>query len=59
VVDAGSAGPGQPGFLPLLIPRPVATDGRDLDLLDPLRAFVEERYVTLSTVEGWVIYVRR
>ena len=59
VVDAGSSGPGQPGFVPLLIDRPVATDGRDLDLLDPIRRFVAERYQLTETVAGWPIYVLR
>jgi hypothetical protein len=59
VVDVGSNAPGQPGFLPLLIERPIATDGRDLDLLDPLRAFVAERYELAATVAGWPIYVLR
>jgi hypothetical protein len=57
VVDAGSTAPGQPGFLPLLIDRPVATDGRDLDLLGPLRAFVAAHYHLAETVAGWPIYV--
>ncbi len=56
VVDAGSDAPGQPGFLPLLVDRPISTDGRDLDLLDPLRAFVSEHYVLVDTVAGWPIY---
>jgi hypothetical protein len=59
VVDAGSNAPGQPGFLPLLIDRPIATDGRDLDLLDPLRAFVASHYRLAATVSGWPIYVLR
>jgi hypothetical protein len=59
VVDAGSNAPGQPGFLPLLIDRPIATDGRDLDLLDPLRAFVASRYRLAATIAGWPIYVLR
>ena len=59
VVDAGSDSPGAPGFLPLLIPRPVLTDGRDLDLLDPLRAFVAANYELAATVEGWPVYVLR
>jgi hypothetical protein len=59
VVDAGSSAPGQPGFLPLLIARPIATDGRDLDLLDPLRTFVAANYRLASTVAGWPIYVLR
>ena len=57
VVDAGSVAPGQPGFLPLLIDRPITTDGRDLDLLDPLRALVAEHYLLIDTVAGWPIYV--
>ena len=56
VVDAGSDAPGQPGFLPLLVDRPISTDGRDLDLLDPLRTFVSEHYVLVDTVAGWPIY---
>jgi hypothetical protein len=59
VVDAGSASPGAPGFLPLLIPRPVASDGRNLDILDPLRAFVADGYELDRIVAGWVLYVRR
>jgi hypothetical protein len=59
IVDAGSSAPGQPGFLPLLIDRPIATDGRDLDLLDPLRSFVMERYDLAATVAGWPIYLLR
>jgi hypothetical protein len=59
IVDAGSSAPGQPGFLPLLIHRPIATDGRDLDLLDPLRSFVRERYDLATTVAGWPVYVLR
>lgn len=58
VVDAGSSAPGAPGFLPLLIDRPLATDGRDLDLLDPLRAFVADAYELADIVEGWPVYRR-
>jgi 4-amino-4-deoxy-L-arabinose transferase-like glycosyltransferase len=56
VIDAGSPAPGEPGFLPLLIPRPVATDGRDLDLLQPLRDFIKQRYTQVAIVDGWVVY---
>lgn len=56
VVDAGSRALGEPGFPPLLIKRPSSTDGRDLDLLDPLRIFVAERYELVEVVEGWPIY---
>lgn len=59
VVDAGSSAPGEAGFLPLLIDRPVASDGRDLDLLNPLRSFVLRRYELAATVAGWPIYVLR
>jgi hypothetical protein len=59
VVDAGSTAPGQPGFLPLLLDRPIATEGRDLDLLDPLRTFVAAHYRLAATVSGWPIYVLR
>lgn len=58
-VDAGSVEPGAPGMPPLLIDRPVSTDGREVDLLDPLRDFVRERYELATTVAGWPIYVRR
>lgn len=56
IIDAGSDAPGAPGFQALLIPRPLATDGRDLDLLDPLREFIADNYVEHSVVEGWVVY---
>jgi hypothetical protein len=59
VVDVGSTAPGQPGFLPLLIDRPIASEGRDLDLLDPLRAFVAAHYRLDEVVSGWPIYVLR
>lgn len=59
VVDVGSTAPGHPGFLPLLIDRPLATEGRDLDLLGPLRAFVAARYRLDEVVSGWPIYVLR
>jgi hypothetical protein len=59
VVDVGSPAPGQPGFLPLLIDRPIASEGRDLDLLDPLRAFVAAHYRLEAVVSGWPIYVLR
>ena len=35
IVDVGSPALGEPGFQELLLPRPIASDGRDLDLLDP------------------------
>ncbi len=56
IVDAGSLEPGAPGLPPLLMPRPVATDGRDLDLLDPLRDFVRANYELLDVIEGWPLY---
>jgi hypothetical protein len=60
IVDAGSAAPGDPGMPALLVPRETEVgDLRDFDLLDPIRAFVRERYVLATTVEGWPIYVRR
>ncbi len=59
IVDAGSDAPGLPGFLPLLIDRPVEAEGRDLDLLDPLRAFVTDHYRLEEIVSGWPIYVLR
>ena len=57
IVDAGSDAPGAPGFLPLLVSRPVAREGRDLDLLDPLRTFVAEHYQLATVVDGWPIYL--
>jgi hypothetical protein len=59
IVDVGSSAPGAPGFQPLLIPRPLASEGRDLDLLDPLRAFVSDNYDELAIADGWVIYELR
>ncbi|HET7521612.1 MAG TPA: hypothetical protein VFK61_08770 [Candidatus Limnocylindria bacterium] len=56
IVDAGSPTPGAPGFQPLLIDRPVASDGRDLDLLEPLRDFVRGRYREVDRSGGWVVY---
>jgi hypothetical protein len=56
VVDVGSPASGEPGFQPLLTDRPVVSDGRDVDLLDPLRAFVRDNYVELGVADGWVIY---
>ncbi len=59
VIDAGSDYPGRPGFQPLLIYRPIASDGRDLDILEPLRSFIREEYVQAETVDGWVLFERR
>lgn len=59
IVDAGSAAPGEPGMPPLLIGRPVVTDGRNLDILDPLRTVIANAYEERETVGGWVVYVRR
>ena len=58
-MDVGSPLPGAPGFQPLLIAREVASDGRDLDLLDPIRDFVSENYDQLTVTDGWVIYELR
>jgi hypothetical protein len=57
IVDAGSVQPGWPGFQQLLIPRPLVSDGRDLDILDPLRDFVRANYEQGDVVDGWVIYL--
>jgi hypothetical protein len=59
IVDAGSPSPGAGGFLPLLVDRPVGTDGRTVDLLDPLREFVRSRYVEHTRDSGWVVYLLR
>jgi len=58
VIDAGSDTPGSAGFHHLIIPRALATDGRDLDILDPLRAYIDANYEYVDVVEGWVIYER-
>jgi hypothetical protein len=58
IIDAGSPLPGRPGVLPLLVGRPIeSNDGRNLDLLDPLRDLVRERYRLLDSSTGWLIYV--
>jgi hypothetical protein len=60
IVDAGSAAPGAAGMPALLVPRStVVGDHRDLDLLDPIREFVRQRYVVATTLEGWPIYLLR
>ena len=56
VVDAGSPSVGEPGFLPLLIDRPLASEGRDLDILEPLRAIIRDHYELVATPAGWPIY---
>jgi hypothetical protein len=57
IVDVGSLEPGSPGDPPLLIDRPLRDeDGRNFDILDPLRAFVKERYALLEVVDGWPVY---
>jgi hypothetical protein len=59
VIDAGSAGPGEPGIVPLLVPRPVLSgDGRTLDTIDAIRDFVREHYAPPIDVAGWLIYER-
>ncbi|MEO8245849.1 MAG: hypothetical protein ABI622_01895 [Chloroflexota bacterium] len=58
IIDAGSFTPGTPGDPPLLLDRPVASDGRDYDALDPLRAFVRDRYALEVTLDGWPLYRR-
>ncbi|MEP6807898.1 MAG: hypothetical protein ABI978_04800 [Chloroflexota bacterium] len=59
IVDASTEAPGVPGFVPLLTPHPLAREGRELDLLEPLRAFVAEHYELAATVDGWPIYLLR
>lgn len=56
VVDAGSVEPGAPGFLPLLIDRPVAYEGREVDMLQPLRDFIRTNYELVTESDGWPIY---
>lgn len=58
IIDAGSGAPGSPGFQPLLQDRPLATDGRDLDILDPIREFVRASYEADGLIDGWPIYQR-
>jgi MFS family permease len=57
IVDVGSRSPGAAGLPPMLIDRPTAAlDGRNVDMLDPLRQFVRDRYIHAATVGGWPIY---
>ena len=56
VVDAGSAAVGESGAPPLLLDRPTASEGRDLDLLEPLRQFVADHYRLAAIVDGWPVY---
>lgn len=58
IVDAGSGAPGEPGAIALLIPRPSITDGRVVDLLEPLRELVRNHYRLAAIVSGWPVYVR-
>jgi hypothetical protein len=59
IVDAGSTSPGEPGLPQLLIPRAtLRLDGRNLDILDPLRAHVAEYYRRAAIVDGWPIYIQ-
>ena len=59
IVDAGSSEPGAEGLPPLLEHRPThPLDGRNLDILEPLRAFVRDGYVEAAVVDGWPVYVR-
>jgi hypothetical protein len=58
IVDAGSSEPGAAGMPQLLIQRvTLEIDGRNADLLDPLRDFVRQRYRLATTIEGWPIYI--
>ena len=56
IIDAGSLAPGLPGAPPLLLERPTDFDGRDLDLLGPLRSFVHENYRLILNIDGWPVY---
>jgi hypothetical protein len=58
IVDAGSAQPGAAGLPPLLIERrTLPIDGRNADLLNPLRDFVRDRYRLATNVDGWPVYL--
>ena len=60
VIDAGSAAPGLPGLVPLLVPRAVAVgDGRVANVVGPLREAVAAEYQEAAVVGGWIIYERR
>ena len=60
IVDAGSAAPGEAGLPPLLIERATAAlDGRNADILDPLREYIRANYRLATIVDGWPIYVPR
>jgi hypothetical protein len=56
VVDAGSVEPGAPGFLPLLIDRPIAREGREVDMLAPLREYIRANYELVAESGSWPIY---
>lgn len=56
VLDAGSPQPGAPGLAQLLIDRPLTPSERRVDLLDPVRAFVADRYEHVGDVDGWPVY---
>jgi hypothetical protein len=59
VVDAGSASPGDPGTVPMLVPRPVFEgDEWKLDTIDPIRDVVRDLYGSPVEVAGWLIYER-
>ena len=58
VVDAGSSGPGEPGIVPLLVPRPVVDGERSLDTIEPIREVVRQYYGEPTEVDGWLVYER-
>ena len=58
VVDAGSVSPGSPGAPPMLIDRDTDFDGRDLDVLDPLRGYIRQNYRLVGVPDGWPVYER-
>ena len=57
IVDAGSAAPGEPGIVPLLVQRQVLADaGREVDMIEPLRSFVRGHYGPPIEAGGWLLY---
>lgn len=39
--------------------RPVVREGRELDILDPLRAIIRDHHELAATPAGWPIYLLR
>jgi hypothetical protein len=60
IVDTSYAGPGQAAEIPLLRAHPVqVADGRNLDLMAPVRAWVAREYTEAATIGPWTVYEQR